>query len=76
MYHQKKNGPCLVYHRLVHKKSGLYKLRRKALSPSPRGQKFIVPSIYQETYCKERFLIYDKRKIAYEGRSKMYASEE
>ncbi|CAM4979800.1 unnamed protein product [Rotaria socialis] len=56
--------------------SGLHKLRRKALPPLPRDQKFIMPSIYQETYCKERFLIYDKRKSAYGGRLIMHASEE
>ncbi|CAF4189714.1 unnamed protein product [Rotaria magnacalcarata] len=56
--------------------SGLHKLRRKALPPLPRDQKFTMPLVYQETYSKENFLIYDKRKNAYGGRLIMFASNE
>ena len=55
---------------------GLYKLRRKALPVLLRDQKFIVPTVYQETYSKDRFLIYDKRKTAYGGRLMILASDE
>ena len=51
-------------------------MRRKALPPLPRDQKFIIPPIYKETYAKEQFLIYDKRKGAYGGRLIMFASPE
>ncbi|CAF1094513.1 unnamed protein product [Rotaria sp. Silwood1] len=46
--------------------SGLHRVRRKALPPLPHDQKFTMPLLYQETYSKENFLIYDKRKILME----------
>ncbi|CAF3515474.1 unnamed protein product, partial [Rotaria sp. Silwood2] len=56
--------------------SGLHKTRRRALPPVPHDQKFVVPPVYLETYSKERFLIYDKRKSQYGGRLMMFASPE
>ncbi|CAF3322392.1 unnamed protein product [Rotaria socialis] len=56
--------------------SGLHKTRRRALPPVPRDQKFVVPPVYLETYSKEPFLIYDKRKSQYGGRLMMFASPE
>ncbi|CAF4645566.1 unnamed protein product [Rotaria sp. Silwood2] len=58
------------------RKSGLHKTRRRALPPVPHDQKFVVPPVYLETYSKERFLIYDKRKSQYGGRLMMFASPE
>ncbi|CAF1417777.1 unnamed protein product [Rotaria sp. Silwood1] len=56
--------------------SGLHKLRRKSLPPMPQNQKFLVPSVYQETYSHQKFLIYDKRKTIYGGRLMIFASDE
>ncbi|CAF5101578.1 unnamed protein product, partial [Rotaria magnacalcarata] len=60
----------------IRKESGLHKTRRRALPPVPRDQKFVVPPVYLETYSKEPFLIYDKRKSQYGGRVMMFASPE
>lgn len=35
-----------------------------------------MPTVYQETYSKDRFLIYDKRKTASGGRLMIFASDE
>ncbi|CAF1635721.1 unnamed protein product, partial [Adineta ricciae] len=56
--------------------SGIHKLRRKAVPPIPHDQKFIMPSVYLETYSKEPFLIYDKRKNQYGGRLMIFSSPE
>ena len=56
--------------------SDLYKLRRKSLPPLPQNQKFLVPPIYQETYSRQKFLIYDKRKTIYGGCLMIFASDE
>jgi len=55
---------------------GLHKLRRKALPPLPHDQKFIMPTVYQETYSHQQFLIYDKRRTVYGGRLMIFASDE
>ena len=56
--------------------SGLHKLRRKTAPPLPQDQKFVVSASYRETYSKENFLIYDKRKSAYGGRLMIFASDQ
>jgi hypothetical protein len=66
--HSKTSSHCL--------ESGLQKLRRKALPPLPKDQKFVIPDIYKQTYDNEPFLIYDKRKSAYGGRLLIFASRE
>ena len=69
------SAPAAVYF-LLSLESGLHKLRRKTTPPLPQDQKFIVPTIYRETYSKENFLIYDKRKSAYGGRLMIFASDD
>ncbi|CAF0843272.1 unnamed protein product [Adineta ricciae] len=61
--------PCQI-------ESGLQKLIRKPLPPPPQNQKFNLPSVYQEAYSHQKFLIYDKRKTIYGGRLMIFASEE
>ncbi|CAF1522890.1 unnamed protein product [Adineta ricciae] len=54
----------------------LHKLRRKAVPPMLHDQKFIMPSVYLETYSKEPFIIYDKRKSQHGGRLIIFSSPE